>query len=480
MFKIILLLILLINSKIACAEVIFEKKVDEVILRQHEITGSGRTLDKNISKEELKKEIDIMKKKGELSKTIIKIVLDYKNDGSPYFETSCLGKDLVVEAEKSKWRDEAKKRLSIGKSIGIFKYDATSPSREKCYDMFFEDSKDQGRVTDEYLGPPRRLTEATIEEVADSKISIHEFLREVIQWEIQIEKTKSGVVVKALDKFGPGAVGTTEIAWLSGDHWRIGIRGGIRWPDDLAGMYLEKFPSTLPNDLKIDKDQWGRDEVDLWLGRLKKSFDLKDEPEVAFNSTQSFERIAASVFCPPWREIGWHGLSLELKIKHYETISKWWSENKDKTYWDDNLRRLAAKGFTPKDIVEAAAKAKVDARNALLNAPLPADDELKKQVIQKFEKEKKDWMARAGPERGIKFEKTDEGTWVWHWRQSKGSALTEATFTGPEMIISNSKRYPLEGKFTSKYDSYGQLVTDYERFYFDRLESKWTDYKSKE
>lgn len=184
-----------------------------------------------------------------------------------------------------------------------------------------------------------------VTESLECPISDHQFLRYSIREDPKMLNLHGQWVIHSMENH------FDELSWKSGDHYCVRVDGGGKeGSETVAKRYLEKYPSTLPKDFKIDKEEWGREEVKIWLGRMKRTLDdwEKIKNDIIYDSVVvKGENVYYSMnACINW--LAFHGAELplgkdynlmkELNFEEsnqvYEYLSAWWKEYGPTAYWD--------------------------------------------------------------------------------------------------------------------------------------------------
>ena len=474
---------LLAGASALGAEVLFERELDPATRERYRIRVTRGGLPRGTTAQEIAKIVERASKTQAVVK--IELVDDQMFPGRKMLKTYCLGEDLVLEAESLAYRKDAMERLSCGRDIGKFTFVKTGGSKRPAGYMFFDGVDRLGTVTDRYRGPEREYVLVSMREVAESEIDPHNFLRRIVREECQVRRTRFGYVVKSRDRWDK----TTEagqgrgISWLSGKHVAVYMTALGVEPDDLLPMYGEKFRSTLPAGFKVNKTQWGRDEMEFWLGRMKRAIDDGDRTVGPHSYTVSLHRMETYLHLPVVMEEADNPKApFELKEQQYEHLVKWWAENKEKTYWHKRMQKLVAKGYTPEELAKAAEERAEAEREAILNAPFTPELEqkIREMLIAKFESRYHDFVKRTrerwGGQCGARFDKVGEGQWEWHDPESPRGPLRKRMLSGPEVSPYRRREYPRRGIFTIRYynSHLKREVTDTEVHYYDRLKDRWT------
>lgn len=469
------------------SKVLFEREVEPSVLRRHKIRSRSADHD-SLSKEELKERIANIRR----NETILRYELFYdpQRNNKPRTRVIYLGEDLIEKARREEWFEYAKKNLSCAKDSGQFRYVDKSRSynfstKGRAAYMFYDEQVEIGTFSEYYVGPRGEHTPVCIYEVKGKAIDIHNFLRRIIREECRVRRSRIGIVVESRDKWAKTSEGGAghDYSWLSGPHIAVYVGALGIDPKPLIDLYGAKFPSTLPKDFRIDKTAWGRKEVEIRLGRMKKAIEKKDnEKELMYRMRECAYKIGGTMYVPFWQKVYLSDEDpFEKKKAMYEEFNAWWQKNKAHTYWHEREQRLAVRGQAPEDIAAEKRRKAEMAREAKLNAPITEakKKEIISKLIEKFEKIHKDRMEGADPDE--RFERVGEGKWIFEFRSDYQfkPPLTRNTYWGPKLEPRPwSRRYPFKGVFSGTQAHPGEKVIKIqEEFYYDKLGDRWV-YKS--
>jgi hypothetical protein len=234
----------------------------------------------------------------------------------------------------------------------------------------------------------------------------------------------------------------------------------------------------LPLDAEIDRVKWAREEVDLWLSRWRK---INGIPVSEWGEDRSEGICSAVIRCWLYVDDVYHtDASLprqEAAKKSYETLARWWTEHREKTYWDDRLGKLVSKDYTPEHVQEARRKRAEEERRqaeaelkARLNEPLRDEQvaELRRRLIEEFTE-----FMKSGVSPGEGFEQVGEDAWD-HLKQIAPKRTVWSRYSGPQVKRSRDLLYPLEGVFS--YESPAGEKGE-RTYYYDRLNDQWVMFK---
>jgi len=462
--------------------VLFERKPDPDVLKRHETSVSSFGLDANTPREEILKKAESIAE----NEKVLKIELRHLQVGGkllPLLRITRLGRDKARVAGEKQWREYAMKNLARGKDVAGFALKTLFASLSSGY-IFFDEFGAIGRMTENYEGPKGEPVGADVLETRRQTISAHQFLRSIIREDCALEETKFGWVIRSRDKWAKTSEGGKGhgLSWLSGERRAVYIVSVGGEPDGLLPLYIERFPSSLTRDFKIDKTAWGREEMEFWLTWMKKAVEIDDPDAARRKLTTPFGQVGRYVFLPMLEGTTTHDASLSDLKQRYALVAEWWEKHKGDTYWHESLQKLVARGWSPEEL-SAAARRRIEAeKQARLDAPLTEEklQAITAGLIQRMERR---WAERVesnkksfGADCGAKLEKVAEGVWKLAWKQSKPGPLIVDTITGPTLERrEGSKRFPLKATFTKRYydDLYKKVVSYDEAFYYDKLEETW-------
>lgn len=436
----------------------------------------------------------------------------------------------VLENKQWKWQKEARPRLTLGKDRDGFKFVESYLKFSSGNRFYYEKIGDLGWAEERFKGPKGQKVIASIYEARKRKLTLHEFLHDVVNIPFQIKHTEIGTVLTSGTRLLKGRTRDRlrgrfrgllqrartrrkrreEIcaAWISGEHIAVYVGGNDVSVTDLVRLYGKKFPSTLPKDFKVDKTTWGRREVELTLKRVKKFLDTPDErvpstlqPPDVDGFSWNLYRLEKYVFIPVWPRgvaLGFAPQGLRLAI--YRTLSHWWQANKDKTYWNEKHDQLMAKGQSPEELQQAArkgqARPKAEWETYLLKSFTDKDAAAaKRKVIAEFEKE---YRARASATakrlekelgkkeeaKRVAFKKLAEGKWRYDFRFYDGSSAdvrkngvqVRQVVTGPKVERTGNALLPLKAVFHMRTEEPKRFSGKYARTYlYEVLNERWIE-----
>lgn len=324
--------------------VLFARELPPEVLAEYELGGhivgcpAGTTLD-----ELREKFAKIAEKDSKLLK--VEVGRDPTRDNRYFVRLRYLGENRKEKAAKARWREWAKKELSCSKSTKSFKAKGCEAFFDVAVTFFAGERVHYGYVEDSYAGPDGEHVSVTIYEIQERDIDDHAFLRMMVREELALQRSPSGYVVRREDKRGERSYEGLQrgYAWASGKRRAIFITSLWAWPDELLPQYMQKFPSNLTEKLVIDKDAWGKQEVEDLLQRLGKLLSLG---EATWDPHDVFSQLAVPlvVTLPAGRlseKLSRSKRWAEAK-ESYDAVVKWWESNKTKVRWDEKTQCLMA------------------------------------------------------------------------------------------------------------------------------------------
>lgn len=259
-----------------------------------------------------------------------------------------------AEEEQGKVLIAATQRLLLTEDIGPYKNVDPNPKgsagRGSGY-IFFDRKYDSfdARITFRHESASPHVDQAQINvgvtECLESPIPDHDFLRYSIRHHPHLVSLDGNWLIHSIEN------GFAELSWKSGNHHSVWVTGGGKaGSETVARKYLEKYPSSLSRDFKIDKEQWGRREVEVWLGRMKRTLDdwdrIKDdivqdsrivkEQDVYHSINACVDWLASfGVEVPLGKNCNQSGeLDFEQSKRVYDYLCAWWKEYGHTAYWD--------------------------------------------------------------------------------------------------------------------------------------------------
>jgi hypothetical protein len=322
---------------------------------------------------------------------------------------------------------------------------------------------------------------ACVYRLEGTEVTPHDVLRKVIRGKCSVAKCSSGVYVKSEVPEGPEW--RTWYAWRSQGSLLVLVCSVACDPQQVAFKYLERYPSDLPKELKIEKLEWGRAEMDYCLGLMNQMFEAANPDSYPLSSARCFEFLARNVLIPPDVARIQYDDPVPKRREAFERLKKWWDENKEKSYWHKGYQKLAVKGYTPEELAEVEQKRREAEIKAKLDAELTEDDlkRITPAVVNKLEA----WMRHLtdvtnntiGADSGCKFERIGDAEWHRYYRQCKECVLHRVTITGPTLRKWRDRRCPLIAEFrcvdrnmdTGKDTEWKTVYT------YWRLEDRWSE-----
>ena len=346
-----------------------------------------------------------------------------------------------------------------------------------------------GWVCEVLEGPKAKAFHADIYQLPGpgQKLAVHDFLRLLIinkTGQYVPRQTAAGTVLVAESTVREGGRkhGARTAAWTSKDNLALIITSVDVDLNEIIKLYGGKFPSSLPADVKFDKTSWARQEIDTTLKRLRRIL-AGEKPNPFRHDMFDFHLhfLWDCVYVPSVEPI--HNTDQEKRRDLLDLVKRWWKENKDQTYWDEELGWLIARGQSPKEVQEKKEREEREKIEALLRSPI-TEAELaaaRKKLIDRFEKGMEEDAAREARERGkelggdrVSWKKIKDGEWVHQYPSSNNGPLITRNYTGPQTLNIGYREPELWGTFeVHQVDPY-QGPSDWKECYvYDRLEGTW-------
>ncbi len=316
---------------------------------------------------------------------ICKVELVYPDGADSQFpvvrEYAAGSKGYLWARERSEraWGSVAAPVITLGQDKDGFKFRKRElwfvGSRQGYHAIYFEKPGEVGVAHEEFEAPNGERVDASIYKAIERQIPLHEFLGAVVKGEYRVVQTHIGPVL-VWDHDPRRMLQFSRVAWTSGDDLAIFVGASTVDPMDLVELYGDKFPSSLPPDLKVDKTAWGREEAQLRIAGLKANLETtgrEDRTERHLSRLEQYTYVPILIEARPWLR---RPPRPEQKPKLFDMIVKWWEENREKTYWDEELQRLVAKGQTPEEVAEANQKKAEAEQQALRDAFLAIPPQL--------------------------------------------------------------------------------------------------------
>ena len=412
----------------------------------------------------------------------------------PVLKLTYLGEDLILEKARKEWREEAKRRLAIGRDYAGYKYNRLGVTDVGGTSRVIDPRSRVRKVHESFAGPMGYVSVA-MHEAAERPVDLHQVAREVIKEDVRLEKTEHGYVIIAADKYRQitDRGGGKRIVWRSGKNLLIYLSALGELPMGLLPLYGGKFPSSVPAHFRIDKDEWGRREMEFWLEYLGNTL---DPPEVEEPLRMSFydavRTLKGYVFIPlvrEWRRQTVKGLSIAEKKAIYGRLVEWWEEARKDAYWHQKRQVLVARGQSPEEIAEkereGAARTAASDLQARLDVPFTPEDfgrakgDLVGYMEKRIQRGVESYRKRfAGDQRPVSGGKVEPGKWAWTRPYGQHGTIRE-TIIGPRIERQEDKRYPMMGTFTIRNtltfpDQKPDTGIEFEIFLYDKLAGKWS------
>jgi len=122
------------------------------------------------------------------------------------------------------------------------------------------------------------------------------------------------------------------LLWPSGEDKYVRLSTLGDYPQDVVRAYLRKYPSSLTEASSLDRNEWGRNEADIWLEDLR----LEAEFNSRWFSSGRFQRrlngredfgLNFSAGMPPLP-------SVEQQRARVKEVAAWLRENRDRLVWN--------------------------------------------------------------------------------------------------------------------------------------------------
>ena len=128
------------------------------------------------------------------------------------------------------------------------------------------------------------------------------------------------------------------IWWISGNLF-VTVGAGEGTVKEILKLYGDKFPSTLPRRIDLDKTKWYRAEVEMVLPRLKKFIPVAKLTRIDWFAS-NFSKLLGAVDLPQFPAGIPRGASVEKKQEIYDAVFAWWQQNKDKVEFSAQVGKL--------------------------------------------------------------------------------------------------------------------------------------------
>jgi len=249
-------------------QVLFERNIEDNVRRRYEIRTTYVGLPDGVSSKEILEKVKDLVVNEEVLR--VELVSDPKRSKGPLLKTTFLGHLKEQIARESEWRTHALRNLSVGKDFAGFTFEISLTSAE-APSLGCDDPGSIGFLSERFRGAASEAVDVDIYEAFNGTISVHNFLRMVIREDCNLERTPNGWIIRSRHKLGKTTEGGkgNRLSWLSGKTRAIYITSVGGKPDGLLPLYVLKFPSAIPDEFKIDKGAWGREEMEFWLPKMQ-------------------------------------------------------------------------------------------------------------------------------------------------------------------------------------------------------------------
>jgi len=127
------------------------------------------------------------------------------------------------------------------------------------------------------------------------------------------------------------SISGTWVKWTArGGYYVSVITAGV-YPDPVIDAYLRKYPSTLPRDYQYDRNEWGREQVDIVIEELKASLahPWHDWTDFRVYLSQLTRYVDVQFKTPLNKDTGRKGLETLLA-----EVEDWARKNRSRLSWD--------------------------------------------------------------------------------------------------------------------------------------------------
>ncbi len=348
-------------------ETLYERELPKEDLERYEFAGGSPYIKRGTAVAEIRKKYS--KEYWDKQWGVQKVELAFKGvfrgkpDEEPYLIVTRLDKDPKETEEEKKfkldWVKSAPKRLLFGKDRAGFKHLET-----RFHDYFNQNYTEYtgpvpiGTVREAFKAPNGEKVHIFVTEWQGESYPTHEFLRYVYKSDytfkkkFKVEQTSNGTLLvlrqtkrfppEMVKNYGVKAKSTTVFAWWTCGNISICLRSRDVDLEEKLKIIEDRYPSSLPKDINIDKAIWHKAEIEIILARLNKVANLdKLTPYDWFHL--NFAKLYDIAEMPYSNRDAGKGLSFENQKKTYEKLAAWWKENKDKLVWDKKKRKLVMK-----------------------------------------------------------------------------------------------------------------------------------------
>lgn len=465
-------LFVVIGGGTATGQVIYQKPLPTDEPGRYKIEEHGGLMSEDI--------IEALKKKEEIYKLEIR---DGKLYGTVVRDLKKEKEMKKNEAEEAAWRREFFFKYAILEDIGPYFKTLSGGAIKRKYgtDVAYDFAGPVVFHSDQMFETKDKETAwMSVHESPERPINLHDFLRRIVRGKCSVRRSHDGKYVKSVERSEEGT--WTNYGWRHKENVVFYIYSLKTDPKALAERFLKAFPSSLPNEFEIDQDEWGREEVKFWLDFMKQNLKRRDSrlPDRQYDFSQCVYGLAKYVVIPPHtRHIGADD-PFERKLQVYNQIDEWWKEHGDKSYWHRKHQLLVAKGQSPEELVKAEENSRKQEIKEILEAPISKEsmEDIRKRAIEKFEAQYTYLAGTSlksfGPDCGAKFERQDDGSWLYVHRLNP-ELIQKETLTGPVIEETRDRPYPLKAVFTSNftYKPTSDEVTYEVAFFYDKLRDKW-------
>jgi hypothetical protein len=453
-------------------KVLFDRETPPEILKQYEITGGIVYVEQDPSDEWLERKL----REWDKNKDLVKVVLNQDpRSGRKFIQSTVLGESLARKAEKAKWRTYALKNWAIGKPMAGCSYEGSVASLQKCTFSRYAANSDVRILFEHFRDKTDRPLSAIICRTDRPATLQHDFLRNLVKMDISAGKSGAHRVLRAKPIRGHSRQHC--VAWLHGDDIAVYIYGLTPLHDALVKLYLDKFPSSLPEAVNLSKTDWAKAELEAALAGMKVASAMLPQ-DAARERIHRCLLVRAYARIPMLKGAEQDTALPTLQRKQIRTLSDWWKQHKERAKWSVDAQQLVA------DVETSAGETEDESRRGFELTP-QVEAELKALLMKMFEAELKAQVARNmktfGAKSGAMLTKVEDGKWCQRLRLSPTGPPTSFTATGPLLSAlpkgdSRAARYPVVGVFKRTYfdkELDREAVTT-ETYYYDRVKQRWT------